>query len=544
MSGLGALFYADARTIVNAFHDIRRNAARSTLWIGGALLFLLWLVVRSNAARHPRPGIGALTQCDLVAALAIVTFGVFLAHGSRFVGLFAHRAEAQWIIRSPIAPFAATVYLQLRELIRRSPRLVITFGYLAIVYLPNVVSPAALWRDFVFFALALLAIGAVPLPRRLARGPVAAACIAAGYACVAFALVALVHDATLAFGFGGVLADPVRALPAWHPGSVLLDSPGPRSVAVGVFLASIAVVAITALGVAAKDAYPELYALSSEQIDRAARIGMRGGLFARRPKRLRIRATTGDLRRVPPGAGVFVWKAWVEYVSRTSPRIALAQAAGLFAAGFVLGKLVGHGRTQFWFEFTGIAFTVLLVSTVGFGVSLGHELRRPLFWLSGETLLARLWGLLAGSVWRFCLAFALAGAGIAAARASPNAVALLALDGPAVLVLLGAIGYAAYAVVPHEIDRRGPFAVLRILVSYALVFPAALAGIMAGIIAHADLVGIATAAAASLVEAAALLAFTARRLDTAAMPRQVRVTPSNEALADSSGQPPRNVGAR
>jgi hypothetical protein len=515
MSGLGALVYADARTIVNAFHDIRRNAVRSTLWISGALLFLLWLVLRSNAARHPRPGIGALVQCDLVAAIAIVTFGVFLAHGSRFVGLFAHRAEAQWIIRSPVSPFAATVYLQLRELIRRSPRLAITFGYLAIVYLPNVVAPAGLWRDFIFFALALLAIGAVPLPRRLARGPIAFACRAAGYACIAFAVVALVHDATLAFGFRGSLAEMARALPAWHPGSVLLDPPGPRSVAVGVSLALIACVAIAALGVAAKDAYPELYALSSEQIDRAARIGVRGGIFARRAKPMRIRATIRDARYVPSGIGVFVWKAWLEYLSRTSPRVAALQAAGVFACGFILGKLVGYGRPQFWFEFAGIAFTVLLVSTVGFGVSLGHELRRPLFWLSGATLLGRLWGLLAGSAWRFCLAFVLAGAGLAAAGAAPAAIALIALAGPAVLVLLGAIGYAAYAIVPQEIDRRGPFAVLRILVSYALVFPAATAGIMAGIVTQTDLVGIATAAAASLAEAAALLAFSARKLDTA-----------------------------
>lgn len=509
MSGLGALFYADARSAINALRDVRRSAARSTLWVAGLLLFLVWLMARSlQGPRAPRPGMGALAQCDLIAGIAIVAFGILLAHGSRLVGLFANKAEGQWIVRAPISPFAATVYLQLRELVRRSPRVTISFAYLAVLYLPNVVSPAGLVRDLLFFALALLAIGAVPLPRRLARGWVAAACIAAGYVAIAYALVALVQDAVLSFHLVGPIAASARALPAWHPGSLLLEPLGPRSFGVLAGLAAIALGAIVALGTVAGDAYPELYALSVEHIEHSTRIGR--GVFARGERAVRppLRSTGGQ--RAPSGVAIFAWKAWIEYGRRTAPRVALLQAAGWFAGGYVLGLLVGAGRTSLWYSLASVVFTLLLAGTVGFGISLGHELRRPIFWLSGASLYARLWGLLAGSTLRYGGWVVLAGAGLAAGHAAPVAVALAALGGPALLLLLGAVGYAAYAAVPNEIDRRGPFAVIRVLISYVLVMPVGIAGVATGILARAPLAGIAAGAACALAEAALLLALAAR----------------------------------
>jgi hypothetical protein len=511
VSGIGALAYADVRSAVNALRDVRRSAARSTLWIVGICVFLLWLLVRSlQGGRSPRPGFDALAQCDLIAAIAIVTFGVLLAHGSRFVGLFANKAEGQWIVRAPVSPFTAAIYLQVRELIRRSPRLTISFGYLAVLYLPNVVSPAGLVRDLLFFAVALIAIGGVPLPRRLARGAVAAACIVAGYVAIGYAVVALLHDAVLTLQLSGPVAAHARALPAWHPGSVLLEPFGPRSLAVLAGLVAIALAAIGALGTVAADAYPELYALSVEQIDRSGRIGR--GLFTRGARTVRAPARSASARGAPPGVAVFVWKGWIEYTRRSATRAMVLQTAGWFAGGYVAALVIGRGHLQLWSTLAAVAFTLLLATTVGFGVSLGHELRRPLFWLSGASLFARLCGLLAGSTLRYVAWFLALGLGLAAGHAAPFAVALAAVAAPAVFVLLAAIGYAAYAVVPNEIDRRGPFAILRILISYVLVLPAGVAGVAAAISTGSPLTGIAAGSIAAVAEAALLLRFTARRL--------------------------------
>jgi hypothetical protein len=517
VNGLAVLLYADARTIVNGWREIRRSPGRSVIWLLWVVLIAGWLVLRSIAPHRNRlAGFDAVARCDLIVCLTIAVFGVFLAHGSSFAGLFANRAEARWIIGSPVSPFVATVYIQMRELVRRGARFAVTYTYLALVVLPDAIAPAVLWRDLLFGILAILAIGAVPLPRRLAHGPAAVACTLAGYALVALALLPLARDAAIALRAGGRAARFLLALPPWHPGLVLLEPPNAESAAIGLGLAVVAGTALAILGAAARDAYPELYTWSCERIDRSARPGLRR--FATSET---VRAAPGpvsgvDPARVPAGAGVLLWKSWTEYRRRSTPRATAIETAGFLVAGYVAARLIGNAHPSAWFSIASAVGSLLLVFSSGFGLSFAHELRRPLFWLSGTTLFERLSGLLAGHVWRFAGWFVLFTIGLASGGAGVIPVILAGVTGPAMVVLAAAIGYAVFAVFPSEIDLRGPLAMLRVLVSYAFVIPALFAGIVTGVLFQSATFGLFATAIVALLEAAGLIGFAAWRLDASA----------------------------
>lgn len=514
--GLSALLYADTRTVVNGWREIRRSPARAAVWLVWLGLIGAWLVMRSFGPHRSRlGGFDVQARCDVVVCLTIIAFGVVLAHGSRFAGLFANRAEARWIIGSPISPFLATVYLQLREILRRGARLALSYTYVALIFLPSGIAPPTLWRDLLFGLLAVLAIGTIPLPRRLARGPVVAACVLLGYALIALALLPLLRDATIALHAGGPAARFLLALPAWHPGVLLLEPPNAGSAAIGIGLAAVAGTALAALGVAARDAFPEIYALSCERIDRSARTGLRrfvAGEANRIPERP---LSAVDPARVPAGPGVFLWKSWTEYRRRSTPRATALETAGLLVGGYAAARLVGNAHPSVWFALAGGLGSLLLVFSMGFSLSFAHELRRPVFWLSGMTLFERLCGLLAGHTWRFIGWFVLIAIGLAGGRAGLIPVVLTAVTGPAMLVLAASIGYAVFALLPNEIDVRGPLAMLRVLLSYAFVLPAIVAGLVTGFLLASTMVALFATALVALIEAAGLIGFAAWRLDTA-----------------------------
>ena len=48
------------------------------------------------------------------------------------------------------------------------------------------------------------------------------------------------------------------------------------------------------------------------------------------------------------------------------------------------------------------------------------------------------------------------------------------------MLLVTAVGYASYALLPSDIDQRGPMLFVRWLLGYALVLPAVAAGIALG----------------------------------------------------------------
>ena len=516
MNEIGALLYADSRTVVNAIRDIRRSRGRIVIWVLAAVLFVSWMALRAHNPMRRVANVGATAQADLFACVAIGAFGFFLARGSRFVGLFANATEARWIVSLPVSPFAAALYVQVRALITGGARFVLALAIFSAFYLPSGLSNAEVLRDTFFELLALLATGAVLLPRRLAHGPAAAACTVAGYACIALAAIPLLRDAAFAFHVPWLGA--ARSLPAWHPGTVLIEPLGAHSVLVGAAMLAIAAAALAALGLAARNALPELYALSIERLERSG--GGKRLPFARfgagREPRVRVhRPSVANASRVPGGVAVFVWKAWTEYRRRATTRGTVLEAAGLILAGYVAGRLLGSTHPAVWVSIAVVVgqLEITFLSMTA-GISVAAELRRPVFWLSDASLAERLAGLLAGRVWRAAAWFGLFALGLASghARLAPKLFALV--TGPALLVLCVAIGFAAFAAFPNDVDQRGPLTVLRMYVSYLVVLPPVAAGVAAGYVLHSVPLGLSIIAAGALAEAALLVAFAARRLDT------------------------------
>jgi hypothetical protein len=157
--------------------------------------------------------------------------------------------------------------------------------------------------------------------------------------------------------------------------------------------------------------------------------------------------------------------------------------------------------------------TLLFLYALSRAAALAVELRRPIFWLSDATLFERLCGLALAHTWRMIAWIALVTIGLAAGHASFAALACVALDGTAALLLAVSVGYASYGLLPHEIDQRGPLTFVRWIVGYVLAIPPIGVAIAINLLASAPLPAIAAAAAVALAEAAVLVAFAAWKLD-------------------------------
>ena len=105
MNTLRALIYADARSLVNQLKSIRRSPVRAIMWALFGLLVVGGIVFRFvRAAHHESFGfqtLGPRVVCDGIVCFIVIGLGISLALGSRFAGLFAHAAEARFIIGSP-----------------------------------------------------------------------------------------------------------------------------------------------------------------------------------------------------------------------------------------------------------------------------------------------------------------------------------------------------------------------------------------------------------------------------------------------------------
>jgi hypothetical protein len=168
---LRALLYADSRAFVNQVHELRRSPGRAILWLVFALLIGAFIVVRiERAARGgARPGhlLPDELPTDLIVCGAIAFFGWMVTAGERFAGLFAHPAEARFIIGSPASPFIATVYVQARQMAFGSARQAYGLLYVTLVYLPASLAAATVLGDIVLVLIAFTLIAAIPLARQL-----------------------------------------------------------------------------------------------------------------------------------------------------------------------------------------------------------------------------------------------------------------------------------------------------------------------------------------------------------------------------------------
>ena len=512
MNDLTALTYADRRAFVNGLAAIRRRPWRAVLWALwiATIAAFAWLRTSHPAAPVRGFSLGELAVQDVWICGMIVLFGVVLAAGSaRMTGFFSSRAEALMLVRAPTPAPLVTVYLQLRTLGLTLVRSFARLAYLILIAVPVDAGPLGLAREVLFLGAATVAVVSVPLPRALARGRWRLACVAAGSAIALLGALPLVRDGLLLTHAPSAIALAQR-LPAWHPGMLLAAVAHGDLIPVAMTFA-VALAAGAIFTLAARDAYPELYALSLARIEWRERTDARNGRIA--PRIALKRAPSAAHGRVPRGALALIWIEALTWTRRVPPALSALVAVVAIAVGAGLALFARQNNTL------GAAITFFIIVaniTIAFasaaGVRLAPDLRRPLFWLGEASLYARLaaWGY--ASLWRDAIVVLLAGAGYVTVAGRWPLPATLVAGTLALLILTRAVGLAVFALVPNALDQRGPAVGLRLLLAYALVAPAAAPAFLAAIVTGSAPIAALVGLLGAIGEAALLLAFAAWRL--------------------------------
>lgn len=512
MSGVGALFFADWRSAVNDARRALRSPGRLMLWLlyAGGLALFFWSRVygRGGGIAGARAD---LLRADYFMSALLVTLALALASGRGAVGIFRTRAEARFIIGSPLAAPTAIAYLQAREALSQAVRLLFSFIYFILVFGPRHVGPAVVVADVLLIVAMMAAAAAVVVPRRLLPAPAGIVCACVGAPLALLAAAPAIRDvlAQAAVPLPRALADRVlAALPPWHPGTVLLE---PSLVWLGA-VAAVVAVAIAVLAAAGRDAYPELYAMSVARIDRLERWRQRRarGVLGESPAPVRRRTLTAGT--APAGVLIFVWKSIVDFRRQVPLVYVGAGIVGCGLAGFAAARFVSTGEGALFSALIGVVINVLVLVGITATSALYNEIRRPLFWLAPAPLFERLCALALARIWRTIIMLEIVAAGYAFGGGGTPETLVVAAGLPALVALLAGVGFAVYAFYPSTADWRGPVAVLRLLVSIVLLAPVfVLYSVGAAFVT--PLAALGAAALLALLEAGALLGIAAWRLD-------------------------------
>ena len=513
MNALAALSYGDRRALLNTLRSLRKHPGRLALWALYAIAIVGFAFIKTtpHGPREQTPAFFTLALNDLWLCGFAIAFGIVLASGtSRWLGVFSSRAEALLLTRAQAAPLIVAAYLQMRAVVVTLAQGFTRFAYLIVIGIPTGTTVPALLAQLFFFAAASAAVASVALPRALARGPLRVAMIAAGTLIAAAGAVPLAVDGLRVLQLPATAA-LLRRAPDVHPGLILtaLAAGDLRWIAIPL---AVAACATAAFALAARDAFPELYTISLANLEWRMRVRTRRGArdAATAPHGKAVRSTAGTSLR---GAFAFLWVDALMFTRRISPAItavvaALALIGGAAFAAFArqspeltFGILVG--------TLPGLAIAV--ASTTG--VRLAPALRMPLFWLGEVTLTARLAAWTFGAFWRDAVLVGLAVAGYVAVSGDMHGPLVVFAGAAGLLALTRAVGLAVFALLPNQIDQRGPAVMLRALISFALVAPAVIAGALAAVIFSSPFIaGTLTGTAAAFAEAALLIAFAAWRL--------------------------------
>lgn len=505
MTSLRALAYADRRAALNDARRVLRSPGRIALWAGYALLLALLVGGRLARAGGSRAHGSLEAGADYFACGLLLTLVFSLAGGLGAIGIFRSRAEARFIIGSPVRAPLAIAYLQARETLRQSARWLFSVVYFAFVFAPRELGLMTALTDAALVIGSVAATAAIVVPRRLLSRRAGVLCAIAGIPLGLLAAAPAVRDIALQVPLPAAVAAPIlRSVPAWHPGRILL-APSPGWL---LAVAALATLAIAILAAAGRDAYPELYALSIARIERRER------RLQRRVHTAAVRSPGRSSLRLPAPAGVlaFVWKSMVEFRRLVSPAYIAGGAVALGVAGFGLARLMRLDSVVFG-TLAGIAVNVIVVVGIGATNALAGELRRPLFWLSAAGMFERLLALGIARIWRTVVAFELIALGFAAGGGSPADTLVLAIAFPVLAGLLAGVGFAALALFPSAADQIGPVAALRFAASALLLLPPLVAYAVAAIGFNAPRTALLAGVLLALAETCALVGIAAWRLD-------------------------------
>jgi hypothetical protein len=507
MIDLRALAYADWRGFVNALRQLRKSPWRIFWWCWFGLIMVAFIVTRAFFHTTLQPD--DVVQSDYMVSGFLVFFFLSIVTGIGTVGLFRSRAEARFIIGSPISPLLAVSYLQLRDAIVQSWNVLFRLAYLFFIFAPKSLNAAQAVMTILMGLAGIIALTTVVLPRRLAPRPLRMLAIVAGIPLAVLSAepairgaIFQVHPSPEALSFA------FRFLPAWHPGQIVLH---PNMIWIGVALA-VAACAVGALVLCSRDASPELYALSMSRLEATERLlARRNGKTQPAARKTRtIHSSQG--RYAPAGLLIFVWKAFVEY-RRIAARAAIIIFIFIAGAGFVLSYFAPD--VVFYTMLINLTLSGAIIMSARGAVVLGLELRRPLFWLSHGTLLQRLMAICAGRLLQPVITGAAFVLGIALAGKDVDRVLLVGLGLPAYLLLQQAIGILMFSISPRVIDQKGPLGGLRILLAFvSFIVPGIAYGLFAWLGHGGVPASILAADAVALAEAAAFLVLAAARLDS------------------------------
>jgi hypothetical protein len=471
MNALRALAYADWRALVNDVRRGFRSPLRLIVWAvyGGSLI--LFFVSRTVFARTHAAGdtFGDASRADYLICGQVIAAALALAFGAGRVGFFRTLAEARFVIGSSVRAPIALTYLQARHSVSTALRFLSSMFYLAFVAAPRHLAPLTIVTDVLIVGALFSATSAIAMTRKLATDPWPVVCRVLGLLLLAFALVPIVRDLSYQLPIPAALAARIRDFsPAVHPGLVLFV-PNVLWLAVPLVVFAIAVLAL-ALG--GRDRYPELYALSLSRIDgttlRAERRKQRTAAKLKRPARaVHIPA--------PPGSPVILWKSIVAFRRGVTLRYVALGAAGWIGVGFAVAHVAAAWGHELVGAFSSLAVSALFALTMLSAKSVARELKRPLFWLCDISLFERLGMLVLAQNWRKLLTLEALTVGIAVGGGPPLVLYGTGILLPLLIMLVGTIGLAGYALVPSA----GSAVFARFAISIALLIPVAVSAAVA-----------------------------------------------------------------
>ncbi len=532
MRDVATLGYFEWRRFVHRIAAIRRSPGRVLLWGAYALGIGFFIVSRAMLGAHTH--VRAAAQFDAriaacVGGIFAIFFGLtFLTSRTRNVGAFDSLAEARFMALSHMPRPLILGWVQVRASAGLLLRLGISLTFSLGIFVGNVTSGAATLLAICASLLTTYVVCAFPIPIALARGRAVLVYRAVGCAALAVGILAVAREAVLFIVPDAPGANVLARVPTPLIGAFVGALTRGDVRAFLVLLAG--AVLATALAIAAsRDAFPELYEMTTASVDRLSlRRGTRSAAAVieersrARFAKGRARVVTRSTSRVPSGAWVLVWRNWLALRRGRGIGSLVLGLACWYALGIGVGLGFSHGNDiakSVVFSLLGVATMLAVVGTAFLGQSMALDVQRPLFWLAGSSTLARLTALLASALWRGTLTIGgMVAAGCIAAGRFEFAFGAPFLAAAAI-ALMQTTGVALYALFPARIDQQGPLALVRVLLTLiVLATPGLMLGgamLLAGF-AHVALPPVAGAgcfALGAFVEAGALLTFAAWRID-------------------------------
>jgi putative ABC exporter len=461
---LGALVYLQLRSALRKLELVARDPLRRLAWAPYAV-GVLWVISARIFSLHLQLPAGIWMYVDtLLPSLVFLLIAMSRAAGGR---LYQSRAHAHLVggLGLPIWLLVAWQHLQ------RLPLMLLNFGIFGVLLLPSVlgIGAARILETAIALILVLTLLGGAGLvgfsvrlrsPRLGTAWTVIALTIAAALAVPA---VLGVVDVSLPW-----LA-PLAQVATWSPGGlVVLAATGNLVAALGLIVLAAAALAFGI--VLTRNLGPELAETSYRYfmlVDSARASGNAGMTGANMRLRDPVQTSTSTALR---GAGVLVWKTWLEFRRAGTGRwrlvtLGLQLLFGVLAGSVWLSIRESHASSSL----TTLLIGGVVLSMVAVGSTSGRQfgpfLRNPLFALNRDSLAKRLLAVLLtrqitdsiGSLATYV------GIGLVLPASIPLLLVLVLVGRATAVAMLGLDLYV-FAWLPSSTDRTMAMRIIRTLV--------------------------------------------------------------------------------